>query len=124
MLLDAGKITEEEAARSEKRNLVLQALGAQAEVRVDLTYQELRRDDVIVLCSDGLSGLVTREDIAGAVSEATDLAAAGGELIRSANERGGPDNITVLLARTGGAGLQEPRDHDIVGRRVFDIPID
>jgi PPM family protein phosphatase len=121
-LLDAGEITEEEAARSEKRNLVLQALGAQAEIKVDLTYQELRRDDVMVLCSDGLSGLVTREEIAGVLSQGSDLAAAGGELIRFANERGGPDNITVLLARAGGAGLQEPREQDAVGRHVYSIP--
>ena len=54
-LIEAGELTEEEAAQSERRNIILQALGPEANIKVDLTYQRLRRGDVLVLCSDGLS---------------------------------------------------------------------
>src|SRR2546423_68465 len=63
-LVEAGELTEEEAAQSERRNIILQALGPDPKVKVDLTFQDLRRGDVLVLCSDGLSGLVKKEEIA------------------------------------------------------------
>lgn len=104
-LVDAGELTEEEAEQSERRNIILQALGPDPQVKVDLTWQPLRRGDVLVLCSDGLSGLVRREEIAGVLAEEPDLARACSRLIDLANERGGPDNITVVLARFDGEGL-------------------
>ncbi|HEU4588334.1 MAG TPA: Stp1/IreP family PP2C-type Ser/Thr phosphatase [Gemmatimonadales bacterium] len=104
-LVDAGELTEEEAEQSERRNIILQALGPDPRVKVDLTWQPLRRGDVLVLCSDGLSGLVRREEIAGVLAEEPDLARACSRLIDLANERGGPDNITVVLARFDGEGL-------------------
>src|SRR3989442_7953647 len=67
-LVEAGELTEEEAAHSERRNIILQALGPDPKVKVDLTHQEIRRGDVLVLCSDGLSGQVKREEIAEIVS--------------------------------------------------------
>src|SRR5437773_7130395 len=74
--VEAGELTEEEAAQSERRNIILQALGPDAKVKVDLTHQELRRGDLLVLCSDGLSGLVKKEEIAEITGNATDLQAA------------------------------------------------
>src|SRR6186997_1279296 len=71
-LIEAGELTEEEAAQSERRNIILQALGPEATVKVDLTYQRIRRGDVLLLCSDGLSGQITKNDIVEAASE-TDL---------------------------------------------------
>lgn len=121
-LVDAGEITEEEAERSERKNIILQALGPDAKVRVDLTNQQIRRGDAIVLCSDGLSGQVTREEIAEAVSAAEeDLVALCSRLIDLANERGGPDNITVLIARFDGQELQEPGHEDAVGHQVYPL---
>jgi PPM family protein phosphatase len=105
-LVEAGELTEEEAAHSERRNIILQALGPDPKVKVDLTHQEVRRGDVLVLCSDGLSGQVKKEEIAQIVTQATDLAAACDKLIALANERGGPDNITVVMARFDGDGLR------------------
>src|SRR5436853_326404 len=102
----AGELTEEEAAQSERRNIILQALGPDAKVKVDLTHQEIRRGDVLVLCSDGLSGQVKKEEIAEIVSAERDLQAACDRLIALANERGGPDNITVIIARFDGEGLR------------------
>ncbi len=104
-LVDAGELTEEEAEQSERRNIILQALGPDAKIRVDLTWQELRRDDTLVICSDGLSGQVKREEIAALLEQETDLDRLCDALIAMANERGGPDNITVVLARFDGNGL-------------------
>lgn len=121
-LVDAGELTEEEAERSERRNIILQALGPDPHVRVDLTVQPIRRGDVLVLCSDGLSGQVTRDEIAALVSQDDkDLLEICGELISLANERGGPDNITVIVARFSGKQLKEPSDDDAVGHQVYPL---
>jgi protein phosphatase len=121
-LVDAGEITEEEAEKSERRNIILQALGPDPRVRVDLTNQQVRREDLLVLCSDGLSGQVTREEIAEMVSQrGKDLADICGELIELANERGGPDNITVVIARFAGDGLLEAEGDDSVGHQVYPL---
>ncbi|MFQ6045171.1 MAG: Stp1/IreP family PP2C-type Ser/Thr phosphatase [Gemmatimonadales bacterium] len=121
-LVDAGELTEEEAEQSERKNIILQALGPDARVRVDLTHQQVRRNDIIVLCSDGLSGQVTKDEIAEAVNrEGRDLVGICSDLIDLANERGGPDNITVVVARFHGDGLKEPGDAEDVGHRVFPL---
>ena len=122
-LVEAGELTEEEAAQSERRNIILQALGPDPKVKVDLTHQQLRRGDILVLCSDGLSGQVKKEEIARIVTSAPNLAAAADKLIALANERGGPDNITVVVARFDGEGLRfsgsgTPED---VGHQVYPL---
>ena len=118
-LVDAGELTEEEAEQSERRNIILQALGPDARIRVDLTWQELRRGDLLVMCSDGLYGQVKREEIAAAVQEQPDLDAVCDALIVLANERGGPDNITVVVARFEGEGLAPSGASGEVGYRSF-----
>jgi serine/threonine protein phosphatase PrpC len=121
-LVDAGELTEEEAEQSERKNIILQALGPDAKVRVDLTHQEIRRGDALVLCSDGLSGQVRREEIAAVVADPNkDLVSVCSELITLANERGGPDNITVLVARISGDGLKSARGDDTVGHQVYPL---
>jgi len=120
-LVEAGELTEEEAAQSERRNIILQALGPDAKVKVDLTHQELRRGDVLVLCSDGLSGQVKKEEIAEIAGNAPDLQAACERLIALANERGGPDNITVIVARFDGDGLAPPDAREEVGHQSYPL---
>ncbi len=120
-LIDAGEMTEEEAAVSERRNIILFALGPDPTVKVDLTRQELRRGDVLIMCSDGLSGLVKSEDMLRIVTGATDLVTACKELIDLANERGGPDNITCIVARFGGDGLPEPDGNDPPSHQVYPL---
>jgi PPM family protein phosphatase len=120
-LVEAGELTEEEAAQSERRNIILQALGPDAKVKVDLTHQEIRRGDMLVLCSDGLSGQVKKEEIARLVSETRDLKAACDRLVALANERGGPDNITVVVARLDGEGLRAAASAEEVGHQVFPL---
>jgi protein phosphatase len=120
-LVDAGELTEEEAEQSERKNIILQALGPDPRVRVDLTHQEIRKGDIVVVCSDGLSGQVTADEIADAVTKNQDLVAACGALIDLANERGGPDNITAVVARVDGDGLRKPGDGESVGREVYPL---
>lgn len=120
-LIDAGELSEEEAERSERRNIILQALGPDLQIRVDLSHQALRRGDVLVMCSDGLSGLVKRDEIgevAGRIEALPELCSA---LIDLANSRGGPDNITVIAARFGGEGLEAPDASDDVGYHNLEI---
>jgi serine/threonine protein phosphatase PrpC len=120
-LVEAGELTEEEAAQSERRNIILQALGPDAKVKVDLTHQEVRRGDVLVLCSDGLSGQVKKEEIGRIATETRDLTAVCDRLIALANERGGPDNITVVAARMVGDGLRAAASAEEVGYQVFPL---
>jgi len=120
-LIEAGEITVEEAEVSERRNIILQALGPESAVKVDITHQQLRRGDILVLCSDGLSGLVRDQEIADAIVGERDLRAACQRLIAEANERGGPDNITVVAAQFDGAGLADAADTDQVGHQTFPV---
>jgi PPM family protein phosphatase len=106
-LVDAGELTQDEAEQSERRNIILQALGPDPRVKVDLTHQPVRRGDTLILCSDGLSGVVRREEFAQLAQDHADLAALCSALIDLANSRGGPDNITVVAARFEGEGLPE-----------------
>ncbi|HEY6808323.1 MAG TPA: Stp1/IreP family PP2C-type Ser/Thr phosphatase [Gemmatimonadales bacterium] len=120
-LVEAGELTEEEAAKSERRNIILQALGPDPKIKVDLTHQELRRGDTLVLCSDGLSGQVKKEEIGQIATEETDLEKICDRLITLANARGGPDNITVVVARFEGDGLRNSGEAEAVGHQVFPL---
>lgn len=111
-LIEAGQLTEEEAETFEHNNIILQALGTSEVVQVDLTYVDLRAEDTLLICSDGLSGMVRGEDIRGILSELEDPAEAGAKLIASANEAGGHDNVTVVLVRFTGDGLPEVSPED------------
>ena len=120
-LVEAGELTEEEAAHSERKNIILQALGPDTRIKVDLTHQEIRRDDILLLCSDGLSGQVKKEEMARMASETRDLTAVCDRLVALANERGGPDNITVIVARLDGDGLRAAARAEEVGHQVFPL---
>lgn len=121
-LIDAGELTPEEAEVSERRNIILQALGPELTVKVDVTMQPLRRGDTLVLCSDGMSGQMRIDDISRIVVESPDLMATCKNLIDLANENGGPDNITVITARFEGEGLRAADAADTVGHRPYVSP--
>jgi protein phosphatase len=111
-LVDVGQISEAEAETHMFRNVILQALGAQSDIIPVTGKIQLRRGDMLLLCSDGLSGKLRSEDIQNIVADNPDLAKACDELIAEANNRGGEDNITVVLVRFLGDDLQEPtNDH-------------
>jgi protein phosphatase len=118
-LVEAGELTVEEAELSERRNIILQALGPEAKVKVDLTSQLVRRGDTLILCSDGLSGQVKGDAIARTATAEPDLMAICKKLIDQANENGGPDNITVIAARFDGEGLDDALTSDAIGHQTF-----
>jgi protein phosphatase len=108
-LVDVGQISEQEAETHMFRNVILQALGAQAELQPVTGRVRVFRGDLLLLCSDGLSGKLRGEDMLRIVNEADgDLARACEALVDEANERGGEDNITVVLARLTGDDLPAP----------------
>ena len=121
-LIEAGEISEEEALHNERRNIILQALGPEAAIKIDLTHQRVRRGDTLILCSDGLSGLVTGDEIGRVVREEEDLQGVCERLVALANSLGGPDNITVVAARFDGSSLRAPDEGDHVGHVAYEIP--
>ena len=105
-LIEAGQLTEEEAETFEHNNIILQALGTSDTVQVDLTFCELRRGDVLLLCSDGLSGMVRFEDIREVLRTTPEPLDACKLLTERANQAGGHDNITVIVAQFDGERLK------------------
>jgi protein phosphatase len=89
------------------KNVITRALGMQDQVVVDLQHDDPQAGDVYVLCSDGLSGMVSDEDIERIVTTASDIRDACRRLIGRANEHGGEDNITAIL-------IKIERDADVV----------
>jgi serine/threonine protein phosphatase PrpC len=107
-LIDAGQITEQEAETHAYRNVILQALGAHPTVSVEINSVTLCQDDVLILCSDGLSGKLQDHEIAQIVLESSTYREACRVMVGLANHRGGDDNITVVIARFEGSGLPSP----------------
>lgn len=99
-LIDRGFFTPEEAHANTPKNLVTRALGIDDTVLVDVQEFDMLPDDVYLLCSDGLNDMVDDEEIRLTLSKySANLAKAANELVRLANESGGKDNISVVLAR-------------------------
>jgi len=107
-LLEAGQITTEEAKDFEYQNVILQAAGTQEDVTPEFTFVDLRKGDVLLVCSDGLHGMVGDDVIAYTILHGDTLEEACKELIDQANRYGGHDNISAILARFAGDGLPEP----------------
>jgi protein phosphatase len=98
--IDSGVLTPEQAKYSLNKNLVTRALGIEAIVPADIVEYRLEANDIYLLCSDGLTDMVDPEVIHTIVDEKrSDLALAAAELIDIANQNGGRDNISVVLAR-------------------------
>lgn len=96
--LEKGLISEREAEHHEWRNLITRALGTRPQVAPDTVEIEVKRGDVFVISTDGLHGLVRPEEILAEVNRTQNRQSSVEYLIALANERGGPDNITVVIA--------------------------
>lgn len=108
-LIEDGTLTEEEAENFGGGNIILQALGVEDSVRPDTKQHELLRGDLLLICSDGLSGMVKDADMETIVRDCgDDLEGGVQKLIDAANEGGGKDNITAILARFEGERLRAP----------------
>lgn len=136
LLVEQGVVTREQAEKSPHRNVILQAMGHRGDVVVAVGRLELRNGDTFVLCSDGLSGKMTETEMRDIVDSSTDFPEAATRMIAIANERGGEDNITVVLARVSGEGvpavepsdgitrtLQSIQDVDLLERSVPPAPV-
>ena len=123
-LIEAGQLTEEEAETFEHNNIILQALGTAESVQVDLTYVELRKGDALLLCSDGLSGMVRNDEIREVLRTIDDPLEACRELTDRANQAGGHDNVTVVIARFEGEGLEPPTPDEVADLkyRKYELP--
>jgi PPM family protein phosphatase len=113
-LRSAGRITEEQAKRSLQRSTILQALGVRDDVEVSLSIAELRRGDRVLVCSDGLHGVVDDQAIARVLGAAApgELGPALEALFAKARRAGAPDNVSAILAEFDGEGLAPPGADD------------
>jgi len=96
-----GILTAAEAEESEMQSVLLRALGALPDIEVDTDEHVLFARDILMLCCDGLTRMVTEPEIAGTLQAEIDPTRAAEKLIALANERGGVDNITVIVVRVG-----------------------
>jgi protein phosphatase len=98
--IDSGQLTREQAKYSLNKNLVTRALGIEAIVPADISEYRLELDDIYLLCSDGLTDMVEPEVVHSIVAgKRAELAEAAADLVELANQNGGRDNISVILAR-------------------------
>jgi serine/threonine protein phosphatase PrpC len=93
------RLTAEEIANFPHKNVIVRALGMKDTVKVDTHFEQPQANDTYLLCSDGLSGPVSDPDLLEITMSAPDIKTAATRLIERANANGGPDNITVVLAR-------------------------
>ncbi len=121
-LIEAGQLTEAEAEAFEHSNIILQALGTTEEVAVDLTFVELRRGDRVLLCSDGLCGLVHDDAIREEMACVGQLPRLVDRLIDLANAAGGHDNVTCIVADFDGAALEPPDEAGAPFYQQYPLP--
>lgn len=107
LLILAGELTREEAEHAPIKNVILQAMGTQPEVKVALTSVDLKRGDYLLLCSDGLSNKVSEAEMLKFTLRASSLEMACKQLVELAKRRGGEDNITVIIIHLDGDGLED-----------------
>jgi PPM family protein phosphatase len=108
-LVDAGTITVEEARRHPRRNVITRALGSQEGARADFRYIPVALHDRVLICSDGLTGELTDDQITAILLEQHDPETAAGHLVDAAIQAGGRDNITVIVVDVTGV------DHETIG---------
>ena len=111
-LVRRGKLTEEQAAEHPQRSIITRALGPEPDVEVDTWTYPARAGDVVLLCSDGLTSMISEERVKATLAEHENLDDAADALIREANEAGGRDNITVVLFRLEEVGADDAAGED------------
>jgi len=113
-LVAAGRLQPDQARNYEHRNVLLQALGVQPRVGPELVVAQLRAGDVLLLCSDGLTGPLPDDVILGLMLRYEDPVRCCRALTEAACAAGGPDNVTVAIARFSGEGLELPHGREEV----------
>jgi len=98
-LISTGAITPREALTHPQRHMITRALGTVEIIDVDTSISEIKEKDVLLLCSDGLTNMLSDSEIASIIRKSQSPAQAAETLVRRANEEGGNDNITVVVAQ-------------------------
>lgn len=107
-LVDLGIVSVDQLDLLQGSNILLQAVGSDEELEIIFTQVSLCRGDVLLLCSDGLSGVISEEEICDGIIRSRSMRGAADRLVRLALEAGGPDNVTVVLCRVDGSSLPAP----------------
>ena len=113
MLVDLGAMSPEQARDAPGKNVILQAMGREADVQVSIGRLRLRRGDRLLLCSDGLSNKLADRELEGLLA-AADFEKIADRMVDLANERGAEDNVTAVVAVVEGDGLPVPADGEQV----------
>lgn len=122
-MVSRGLYSREDALKNVNSNIVTRALGIEPTVEVDMLEEPVEIGDVLLLCSDGLTDLVSDEVIRLTLKENVDnLQSAGERLIHLANERGGKDNISIILARIDDTFVHKPGWFDRLRKRLQGEP--
>jgi serine/threonine protein phosphatase PrpC len=111
-----GRLTDEQAEEHPQRSIITRALGPEQEVNVDTMTFPARSGDVFLLCSDGLTTMVSEEEIKRILTEARSLRAAVSELVDAANRGGGRDNITAVAFRVSEAEAEDEEGATLIAR--------
>ncbi|MBK8597276.1 MAG: serine/threonine-protein phosphatase [Holophagales bacterium] len=126
LLVETGALSAEEARTSSRKNILLQAVGHADELKIAISRLKLRRGDRFLLCSDGLSNGMNDDEL-GRLLAGDEPAAACRRLVDLANERGGSDNLTAVVAHVKGDGLPEATPAESIAQtldviREFPLP--
>ncbi|MCB0881877.1 MAG: Stp1/IreP family PP2C-type Ser/Thr phosphatase [Thermoleophilia bacterium] len=122
-LVRQGSLSPEEALNHPHRNVITRALGAEPDVTVDTYQHDVEPDDILLLCSDGLYGEVSDDEILAELRTATSMEEAAAALVARANANGGSDNVTVVLARIG-EGSPTQATSATLSSDTQEIPVD
>lgn len=109
--VERGVLTSEEARVHPRRNVITRAIGLASDIDVDTYTRELQPGDRILLCSDGLNSMISDEDICSVLKEG-DPQAASENLVDAANDAGGADNVTVIVAESSSVASRIDADQD------------
>lgn len=107
-LVQKGELDKETAQNHPKKNYITRAVGAFEKANADYFYVETKPGDTILICSDGLTNMLSDEEILSMIYQEKDLELTCHKLVQAANEKGGLDNISVILARTAESGKENP----------------
>jgi serine/threonine protein phosphatase PrpC len=110
-LADSGKINESEMENHPEKNRILRAVGSEEQVKVDVCIEplKLQTDDIILICSDGLSGMISDKEISNLLSQKNEPEVAAKNLLKNALDAGGKDNITITVIHIKENPLNQPK---------------
>ena len=106
-LVDEGRITQDEAREHPKKNIITKAVGISPSVEADKSILTLGSDESLLLCCDGVIAHLTDEDIHKIINDSPDPQSACQKIVDTANERGGSDNISLIILSAGGPDTKE-----------------